>query len=67
MYFTFVVACYYLVCVQYASLCNAIKLVNILCKYAASKQKRFIMDQQNDFIFRKENVVKEKKVFLINS
>ena len=38
IYFTFVVVCYYWICFKYVSLCNVIKLVTILIKYAANKQ-----------------------------
>ena len=38
IYFTFVVVCYFF---KYALLCNLIKLVNILRKYATSEQQPF--------------------------
>ena len=41
IYFTFVVVYYYLIRSEYVSLWNLIKLVNILRKHAARKQKRF--------------------------
>ena len=41
IYFTFVVVYYYLIRFEYVSLWNLIKLVNILRKHAARKQKRF--------------------------
>lgn len=41
-------------------MCNSIRLVNILCNYAASEQKRFLKGLENNFTFYKENVVQEK-------
>ena len=39
--FTFVVLFYYYISFKYASLCNLIKLEDILRKYAESEHKRF--------------------------
>ena len=41
IYFTFFVVCYFFISFKYALLCNLIKLVNILRKYAVSERKRF--------------------------
>ena len=44
IYFTFAVGSYYLIGCKYALLCNVTKLVHILRKYEASKQKLFKKD-----------------------
>ena len=36
-FFPLLLLCYYLICFEYASLCNLIKLINILRKYTSDK------------------------------
>ena len=51
--------CYYLICFKYASLCNLVKLVNILRSYAASEEKRSQKDSRANIFY------KEKRIFQI--